>query len=275
MKKRLLTLMLVTTLTLTMFTACGGNNTDSSSNTDSETEEQNKLPESKEITVIKGVELNYFGGETYRLDYEYDEYGNRVHSKLSYKDKTISETLYEYDEYNRVTKISKVFSEAGEYIESGLEYEYDEHGNVIIKRKYEPGYDTKQTNYTNEYDKAGNLIRRHTKTLEWVYEYEQVDNVKKVDVKQYKLGSDEKELKSWLINEYDENGNIISCTYYDKNGEQTNRWVGEYDSYGNLLDKDKYISEDKISREYETITIKVREQVPNVNAYYTEKEFSN
>lgn len=291
MKKRFLISFFATTMICSLFTACGNTASTDSTEQSSSTLVEEEEYETKEIIVLKSKKSVSDDG-TSTHEYTYDEYGNLI-KEISDNEQYESyvETTYEYDEFNRLIKLIH-----GDTI---VEYEYDEHGTVIKERSnnldkrtavekiYHPIYDENNNIIENktdnkyfkcEYNEEGQLVKtnnRGKKELE--YQYEQSENIIRIHTKEYSLDEDgSRYLNSRWIDEFDENNNHISRSYVNENGEFIRGWTREYDNFGNEIPSDKsyvldeagniiQVSYDEFDMfyEYETITIKVRDEIEN------------
>lgn len=66
----------------------------------------------------------------WKVEAEYDDFGNRTHILIFFKDKLSSEVWYEYDSKNRIisSKTSREFTSSYAYNEDGS-YEYSDSNN--------------------------------------------------------------------------------------------------------------------------------------------------
>ncbi len=236
-------------------------------------------------------------------EYEYDSHGNKIKETQIHFDYTNIQT-YEYDDASRLIKETHInrdeidYSVTYEYDSLGNNvrtnwfdskgelsswdiYEYDEFGNTI--KEVGEGQETYQRKLANEYDDAGNLIKKTYLSLEddWLegweeYTYDASGNQTKF-VSYYPDGS---VAMRWEY-EYDASGNEtkrISCldngepsfwneSYYDAAGNKTgealirpsgkisDRSEYEYDASGKLLKVTKYDSNDRVYQVEEYMTI--------------------
>lgn len=233
-------------------------------------------------------------------EFEYDEC-NRV-SKYKRKyfylgdpDSDYSQVIeYRYDQEQGLL-IKREHQDGPDLIyETTYDAKYDEFGSIESYLDVQQGRVEKNEYY--EYDEDGNVILWKNGPLEEVYSYKQIGDITRVETKQYGMDLDDvdkKFLQSCWVDEYDANGNWIKHEDLNKKGEVVDWWKKEYDSNGNcvreeresgLISNYEYIYDEagnileirengdlEKSYEYEIITIKVREQEPNIKGEFLDK----
>ena len=227
---------------------------------DSYSEEERSEFEFYENGKIKSsIDFDENGNTSYRQ--EYDEKGNIkvIAFYSSYDGNLTSETKYEYDENDQLTRV--VTYDMSGNVNSDFEYrnKYDQNGNVLITYIYEDGKLTGKSEY--EYDKNGNAITwlsydsYGNMTEKHEYEYDSKGNMKLVVQIMYDSDG-EIENKSVIKYKYYKNGKIKSHvnTMYNEYNDMTEKMKGKYTKDGQLdvlitYDDDGEIT-DKTSWEY-------------------------
>jgi len=252
MKKRILALLLATTMICGLLTACGGK--------DKESNITNKDLVQK---VRMHVEcINYEDEElSYETTYEYTFY-----------DKNLIETMTEKTLKNNGSDESII-----RYV-----YEYDKHGNMIKCFTYdndekEP-YDTET--YTHEYDEKGNILKTTV-----VHK----NGSSSVETLTYDT---EERLSTRLFCIYDKDGNELSCSYlkyeYNKDGNYTKIYdelkiegevfiesrLYEYDEKGNIIQVSRYDENEQFIEIQETYSYSYNEK-GEIDSYTTKSEWDS
>ncbi|SCY18586.1 RHS repeat-associated core domain-containing protein [Thiohalorhabdus denitrificans] len=138
-------------------------------------------------TDLRTREVDELGNVT---RYEYDADGNRTRVVEAVGTEAERETSYEYDQYNRVTTVTRGGDAVAE--DATIRLEYDQYGNVIRRTGPEGGVqkfshnvlgqvtkrvDARGETWTKRYDAAGNLIEEADPLGNaTTYEYDAVGN---------------------------------------------------------------------------------------------------
>ena len=170
-------------------------------------------------------------------------------------------------EYNKQGKpIETIYYRKNGDTEITYTYEYDENGNLINKTSFDGEY---KTDYDYEYNEQGNLIKesRYNATDisfmdfpyigAWEYKYDtenrkisavetDVDGISNSEV-EYRYDQNGALLEARqhlgesyvIIKKYDDFENVLLETWYNKDGEELNRFENKYryDDYGNWIGK--------------------------------------
>lgn len=119
---------------------------------------------------LKVYEKNYNGSEIYYTYYE----SGLLESRESINGNTITEDVYDYDEYGNVITHANISYKEGKTPEdytvirenyTDYEYEYDDNGNILCKRVFG---NNESSEYVYEYDDEGNLIYEKDANGVWV-----------------------------------------------------------------------------------------------------------
>lgn len=187
-----------------------------------------------------------------------------------------SRTVYEYDEAGR---LSAQTTEDEDFFGMGplherVEFEYDDHGELLFKRVYDETTCTHVTEYDNSYDGEGHLIRsdsyRDGKPDEsWTYTYENDILTRKEFIHRSEYSTDT------IVETFDEAGNVLrnettvelggrtstSVTEYFYDGDRLTEWKSDdgrwtvytYDASGNL-EKSAYYTAPETLHSYREYT---------------------
>lgn len=184
-------------------------------------------------TSYRGSKLNY------KHEYEYDEDGNLWKSKSVTFPATANNYIDSYVVYDKTGKAVESFTEyEGIYIGNFVtQYLYDENGQEIMRlhsdrysngiRSYDfkiAGYDV--TLYETLYDQNG---------IPAPYLFGETDG----EITAIR-GGYEKEIGRQFDYTFDHNGNVLSRTFYDGNGDATYIQKCEYDYSGKKVREDHY-----------------------------------
>ncbi|MBQ9198852.1 MAG: hypothetical protein IJ141_01555 [Lachnospiraceae bacterium] len=211
---------------------------------------------------------------------EYDDNGNLI-KWIRYTGASSYETLlYEYDKNGNLTKETGYYSDANSP-DWYSEYEYDEAGNISMKKDYEKGQSSDtyimRTYITYDYDTNGNLFKETISavagsTIIYKYEYDSNGNLVKwticdsnekpvsdtaVTTWEYdsnnnmtRFNGQDRESGAYYNREwmYDENGNEIKEINYNYTDDSVKDYTAkEYDSNGNMIKEISYDSNDSIT----------------------------
>ena len=164
--------------------------------------------------------------DTYQLhiesEYEYDADGKVLLEKSHDDLDGTSYTRYEYDEEGKLVRKERGSIYDDTYVLSSYDiYEYDENG--VLKK--ETMYDEDDAfTCAAEYNENGEKIKTKFEYAEIVFEYEYDENGLVLKSLSYTNG----ELEDIKEKIYDENGNVITETYYDADGNIKNITKYEY-----------------------------------------------
>lgn len=133
---------------------------------------------------------------------------------------------YEYDEENKISKVSSPMYQDGEIvgtIKYDL-YEYNSQGQLIRIENYNSNSNSPTgyinlKNYTYTYSNNGKKEKEYIEYPQigsFAYTLYKYDNGKLSRIEKYERNSDD--LESYVINEYDNSGNLIKETSFSKNG---------------------------------------------------------
>ena len=154
---------------------------------------------------------------------------------------------YEYDKMGRIKKVlfgpdyeNGVLTNQPEY----QLYNYNSN-NQLVKIEHFVGYRDDYTHYrdiTYTYSPDGEKTKEYIEWINWGFQYKifKYNNDTLTRVEQYELNSDE--LEYYILNEYDSSGNLVKEKLYDKNDNQINTILHEYEN-GNNVRTYKYGSE--------------------------------
>ena len=133
---------------------------------------------------------------------------------------------YEYDEENRISKVSSPMYQEGEIvgtIKYDL-YEYNSQGQLIKIENFNANSNSPTgyinlKNYTYTYSNNGKKEKEYIEYPQigsFAYTLYKYDNGKLSRIEKYERNSDD--LESYVINKYDNSGNLIKETSFSKNG---------------------------------------------------------
>lgn len=178
---------------------------------------------------------------TAEMTYEYDEQGCRIKCidvERTQYDSRENWTEYEYDASGRLAK-ETTFYEKGR-IASQVSYKYDGRGNQTKVTEYDPNYGETVSDYVNEYDAAGNLVKvvcNYNGKMDYreEYAYDAAGNRIKY-ISYYPTG----EILLWNEYEFDAAGNQIRYTVYKPDGSISYRVEYTYDAAGGQTGETAY-----------------------------------
>ncbi len=182
---------------------------------------------------------------------------------------------YTYDTQKRKSSVTSYDASGNQT--GYVELAYDESGREVVTYNYGPsdgavgrienlyhGAEKDQTyfnpdgtvqmRYSNEYDDAGNLIRRETYlasgSLDGFVMFTYDETGKRIRYESY---NSDGSLESYTEYEYDSQGNCIKENTYDALGEMTRYIMNHYDESGKLLAEEQYSPDGSLvySRTYE------------------------
>ena len=267
MKKKIITLIVGTTILVSVLGACGVQETSSGINNaetvQTESEEQ-KIEQKENVQVTEEEELNeeilltleakhttyYVDGEVDSSEErQYDEYGNLTKIIVDSQEVTFE---YEYEGQNVVRCIAgsngemvvcREYNEEDNTIKDTFydtdgtpllfnEYQYDSNGNLMSKSIYYAKDNILAEQFL--YDENGNILKHICSlTLLVEYEYDTNGNI----IKQTMYGEDGAVITSQQYEyEYDSFGNKTKCVEYDSRGEVQQQEEWKYDANGNLVE---------------------------------------
>lgn len=151
-------------------------------------------------------------------------------------DGTPARTMFEYDEAGR---LSVQTTEDADYYGMGplyerVEFEYDEHGELLRKRVYDETTCTSMTEYVNTYDDAGHLIRSDSyrdgelsESQTCIYENDVLTRAEFIYRSEYSTNT--------IVEIYDEQGNVIRSETTAEFGGSAATGITEYFYDGDKL----------------------------------------
>ena len=175
------------------------------------------------------------GQQQYRLEYQYDDRGNVTHYYEYSPDKSIVylSQILQYNEHGSVVH-QIYYSNRGnstltEYTEISLyEYEYDDYGRVIEKRRYREDGSLVQT-LKWSYDEHDNIIRYESGLVTSTYTYTYDDSGRVLQKIRYSSGGS---IYSTVDYTYDAMGNVTSETELFHSNQRLSTTITTYDEYG-------------------------------------------
>lgn len=132
-------------------------------------------------------------------------------------------TEYSYDENNRITSVEARDKDAGETYSFSVTYE-EKDGIYIGKTNVVSEGDGNSVYREYHYNSENRLIYTATYNNDELFEYEKTEYNQNGDVK---MTESKGEYEKRIV-EYDDDGNVISGTYYDDNGELYDKYEYEY-----------------------------------------------
>ena len=176
--------------------------------------------------------------------YEYDNYGNRIKTLVSYDSNRYEETSLEYDKYDRLKAIIKLIpaiaielagvDSSGADILSRTEYGYDVLGNKISEKMpmaFINGANTAENTTAFYYDAALRLEKSETvykgATVSTAYTYDGAGNVRTIKDRNNVI----------TAYDYDQMNRVVSTTYAKNRSEEYAVTV-KYDLAGNKVEEE-------------------------------------
>ena len=166
---------------------------------------------------------------------EYREDGQIIHEETEY-----AVTDYSYDGKNRITSVEARDKDAGETYSFSVTYE-EKDGIYIGKTNVVSEGDGNSVYREYHYNSENRLIYTATYNNDELFEYEKTEYNQNGDVK---MTESKGEYEKRIV-EYDDDGNVISGTYYENNGDLNSKYEFEYKN--NKLYKETVYDADGIS----------------------------
>lgn len=268
MSKKLLCALLSATLTATLFSACGGEVSSSSSMEEktsiSETEvsvSEKETEVSEEVKVEEVVEPEVQKEYRIKLSKSFEGDENNVYSTDEYvydengvllREGTL---VYEYDDKGNVIKKTRYMDPELTQIYYYNEYTYDDNGNMLSDIPYNINFidykPVKSEYETFEYDENNRLSMRYrywgelvvaADTITFSYSYTYDEDGKLIRMNTYYEGDPSFD-SGYTLYIYDENGLLTKEEEHNSAGNLLTEYNYSYDERGNLLLKEGYYCE--------------------------------
>ncbi len=192
-----------------------------------------------DVWKVIEYELDFKGRKIYGIEYNDDgEVRKEIEYEYNYKGKLINEIWF------------------NEYFEDGIDYKYDDGGNLIKKTEYSIIFNKEYGRIIREYeyDKNGNMV-----VESWEIGDRKITREYQYNKKGAKIGGQvriDNEVTAILEYKYNKKGNLETVTAIGvENNEEAWKDIYEYDKKGNLIIEDhrtaSFLGEPGILKVYE------------------------